>query len=1824
MNNVFKTFFGFLLLFFTIVNGLALAADVDVPPFCSNNRDWYKYQCDGFAGCENNNCGPTSYAMIVHYVTGMSFSTAKGSDETCTPEISQEFLINYQNLETEARWRGSDDVYNPDGPTNGWMPVSSDGTTYDQVQSALANEGIDSHVIIGADVYLNQTRENDIDLDLIRDAIDQNKLVIVHVDACEYKEQPCATSHWTLLYGYNDSSNTFSINDPGYQYETLMTYDELKNAMKIAHGGNDEVIIVVDTNSIKLGYYAEGSDGWVEDASIKFVSAYKRNGRYNFLGRAFDHLDGGEWVHPFKFWSNGVETTVHLQDFYHDENGQTTICYLPGADNAYLLQGCLGCIWWEFKDILGAPTSDEIILPEGEQEDGFDIMQNFQYGNAFWDKETQTVRIDAIQGICEQREIDTCGVCYVETDEYVNTTDLILQSADDFPSCTALQQEVGLNDGAWTMFRHDIQHTGKSDYRVVYHPVLKWDYYMGGAILSSPAVASDGTIYVGSNDKYLYAVNPDGSLKWRYQTGSSIQSSPAIAADGTIYVGSQEGNGYLYAINPDGTLKWRYTGASSWFNITSSPVIGTDGNIYFGTSSTVHSYLYSISPDGNLNWRYSGEGKGIVSSPVIDQEGTIYFGTSHVSAPDSLFAIYPDGTLKWRVATGEISSSPAIGPDGTIYVGIYSYYGYNQYVYAFTPGGAVKWSYKTDGEVHSSPAIGSDGTIYVGSRDGYIYAINPNGSLQWRYLTNDDIRSSPAIDAEGTIYVGSYDNHLYAINPDGSRKWRYYTQDNIYSSPAISSSGEIYFGSNDGYFRALGLGDGNGEIYGRVTDFGTTEPIGDVTIEVNGSEVLTRSDGRFGIQVNPGTYNIVASKTGYQNTIINNVIVNSTQFTEINIELNIEGPLNIVTTELSPAEIGIEYTNRVRINGGTAPYSYSIAYGVLPPGLTLDVSDGTISGVPETSGSYTFAIAVSDDAEAYAEREFTIGITDELQVVTQAYLPRGTLETDYFHSIEANGGTYPYTFSLIGGTLPPGVSLSSIGQLSGTISSAGLYCFTIRVTDESGRTAEKVFILETVSPLMFTTTTLNDGIVGHDYEQILNATGGYGGYSWSVYSGVLPAGLSLNSSTGIISGVPTCSTYGVIVLSASDEDGRITYQDYIIEIADPLHILTTTMPNGLVDASYSEAIRLHGGIPPFTFTYTGQLPSGLTLDTDTGIIYGTPDIAGYTNVSITVEDSTYPVSQSIIQNLGIRVTSMLTITTSAILPNGKNNIEMNPIVLFAGGGLSPYEWTIVDNPSGEVLPTGIIAGLPPGISLNSQTGELAGTPTGTGDYIFTIQVEDANHITSQKTFYWHISGELIISTESVTDGVMDFPYIYTLEAMGGLKPYIWRIKNGSLPLGLILNQTTGTIYGTPVEGASESFTVEVNDQDNPSQIAEKTFSIEIKDELFITTQTIPNGRIGNAYTILISAQLGAPPYSWRIVSGDLPPGLEFSSNATIATINGTPTTPGIYTFIVEVADADTPSNTAMKQYSIEIYSIMDIQTVSLSCGLRGSQYTENILTTGGKPPYTYHIMEGNLPDGLSLNQNTGGITGVIDPDSGHSTEFTVRVTDSGNPGSFDEQELVIFVISPVETFASQFGRSDCAGDCPDDNSPDGDIDGTDLLILAENYTQIDNSSPIPAIAFTRSTGGSIAQTTMGWKFTVNDTPIVVTALGLVDCSQFTPFISCNCFSENHEIGIWSTDGTLLTSTIVTPTSPLTDRFRYTPITPIILEASTTYIIGAENDSVEMAFFDNVDNFSVQSEITYEAEILDIPYSAGLNFPTYMVTTNESGMFGPNFLFEPMP
>ena len=316
---------------------------------------------------------------------------------------------------------------------------------------------------------------------------------------------------------------------------------------------------------------------------------------------------------------------------------------------------------------------------------------------------------------------------------------------------------------------------------ILFGQTLNWEFPVETNILSSPAVAEDGTIFFGSANK-LYALNPSGSQKWSFQAGDKIWSSPAIDKNGIIYFGCFDKK--LYALNPDGSLKWTFPVTTEG----SSPALDHEGNIYIGSHG-----LVAISPDGQEKWRF-GTYSSTVTSPSVASNGTIYYAHGKF-----ISALDPMGDEKWRFEAGEhIRSTPAIDTDGVIYFGAD-----DGYLYAVNHVGYLKWKFRIGAEIYGDPVIGENQTIFVGAQDGNLYAVNRNGTEKWRFSTGKRIYAAPTIAADGVLYFGSYSHYFYAVNADGTEKWRFPTNDAISASASIVQDGTIYFGSHDRKFRSL-------------------------------------------------------------------------------------------------------------------------------------------------------------------------------------------------------------------------------------------------------------------------------------------------------------------------------------------------------------------------------------------------------------------------------------------------------------------------------------------------------------------------------------------------------------------------------------------------------------------------------------------------------------------------------------------------------------------------------------------------------------------------------------------------------------------------------------------------------------------------------------------------------------------------------------------------------------------------------------------------------------------------------------------------------------
>jgi len=259
----------------------------------------------------------------------------------------------------------------------------------------------------------------------------------------------------------------------------------------------------------------------------------------------------------------------------------------------------------------------------------------------------------------------------------------------------------------------------------------------------------------------------------------------------------------------------------------------------------------------------------------------------------------------------------------------------------------------------------------------------------------------------------------------------------------------------------------------------------------------------------------------------------STTATE-SMSLTINPVLNITTSSLPAWTVGVVYSQTLVSTGGTAPFSWTIASGTLPSGLSLS-SIGIISGTPTTAGGPTsVTYKITDNASATATKSLTITINTSLNI-TSSSLPAWTVSKPYSQTLNATGGTSPYTWTIASGTLPAGLSLSSGGVISGIPTTAGgPTSVNFQVTDTATATSNKSLPITINAAPSITSSSLSALTIGTTYSQTLATTGGTAPYIWALTSGTLPAGLSL-SSGGVISGTPTSSTSATsITVSVTD------------------------------------------------------------------------------------------------------------------------------------------------------------------------------------------------------------------------------------------------------------------------------------------------------------------------------------------------------------------------------------------------------------------------------------------------------------------------------------------------------------------------------------------------------------------------------------------------------------------------------------------------------------------------------------------------------------------
>ncbi|HTK75119.1 MAG TPA: putative Ig domain-containing protein, partial [Gemmataceae bacterium] len=691
------------------------------------------------------------------------------------------------------------------------------------------------------------------------------------------------------------------------------------------------------------------------------------------------------------------------------------------------------------------------------------------------------------------------------------------------------------------------------------------------------------------------------------------------------------------------------------------------------------------------------------------------------------------------------------------------------------------------------------------------------------------------------------------------------------------------------------------------------------------------------------------------------------------LSITVDPPTLTVTTATLPnATVGVAYSQTLAASGGSGGNAWTISAGSLPAGLNLSAA-GAITGTPTATGASNFTVRVADNGGRSATKALSIVVDPPALTITTTALPPGVVGAAYSFAFSATGGTGGYAWSITAGQPPAGLALNASGTLAGRPTTPGTSNFTVQVKDSAGTGATKALSLTvTPSTLSITTQSLPPATQGTAYSQALTASGGTGGYRWSIDAGDLPTGLALDPA-GRIAGTPTGGS-ATFTLGVSDSSGVSVNRNLTISVTPPLSLPTsTTLPSGVTGTTYSGTVGASGGQTPYTFTVaSGQLPPGLSLDSRTGAITGRPTQVGNFTFAIQVRDAGNSQAQS---SFTIAIANTLTVITQPVLPGGTVGVSYQT-TLTAAGGTSPYSWSVT------------AGSLPPGLSFRPDGG-IQGTPSGAGNFTFTATVTDAVGARATKDFTLTIAATLNITTvPQLPQGVPGSPYNATLAASGGTPPYQWSLVSGALADGLRLDAATGAITGIPSAPVTANFSAAVSDSRNVT--AQKAFTMTVAPGVtFTSAATLPGAVAGEQYSFTFTATGGRAPYSWRIADGELPDGLAL--NAVSGTISGTPSASGTFNFTVEVADAAGLKTNRVHTVVVDLPTVATLRVNGVPATLGPMQQPQVDLVLVNPYPVAItgrlnlsFVPASGMPDDPSVQFSSGG----------RSASFTIAANDT--------------------------------------------------------------------------------------------------------------------------------------------------------------------------------------------------------------------------------------
>ena len=677
----------------------------------------------------------------------------------------------------------------------------------------------------------------------------------------------------------------------------------------------------------------------------------------------------------------------------------------------------------------------------------------------------------------------------------------------------------------------------------------------------------------------------------------------------------------------------------------------------------------------------------------------------------------------------------------------------------------------------------------------------------------------------------------------------------------------------------------------------------------------------------------------------------------------------------------------------------------LPAGLSINAQTGIISGTPTDSDYGTNPITVTaTDAHGMAVSEsFQLAVGDSgptaTAIANQSANEGQAFSIDVSSHFTAPAAGDALTFAA---TLPAGLSINAqTGIISGTPTDSdyGTNPITVTATDAHGMAVSESFQLA-VGDSGPTATAIANQSADEGQAFSLDVSSHFTAPAAGdalTFAATLPAGLSINAQTGIISGTPTDSDYGTnpITVTATDAHGMAVSESFQLAVGDSGPTATTIANQSANEGqAFSLDVSSHFTAPAAgdALTFAATLPAGLSINAQTGIISGTPTDSDYgTNpITVTATDAHgMAVSESFQLAVGDSGPTATTIANQSADEGQAFSLDVSSHFTAPAAG--------------DALT--FAATLPAGLSINAQTGIISGTPTDSdyGTNPITVTATDAHGMAVSESFQLAVGDSgptaTAIANQSADEGQafsLDVSSHFTAPAAGDALTFA-----ATLPAGLSINAQTGIISGTPTDSDYGTNPITVTATDAHGMAVSESFQLAVGDS-GPTATAIANQSAdeGQAFSLDVSSHFTAPAAGDALTfAATLPAGL--SINAQTGIISGTPTDSDFGTNPITVTATDAHGMAVSESFQLAVGdSGPTATTIANQSANEGQAFSLNVSSHFTAPAAGDALtFTATLPAGLSINAQTGIISGTP-TDSDYGTNNLYGFTFTGFDNTF--------------------------------------------------------------------------------------------------------------------------------------------------------------------------------------------------------------------------------